>query len=371
MFSPTKITSEHLTVSGPGRQNVTLACQLLSASVGNELKNAGDPESNAVGDFCSMMNDWFDVFDSSWNRKKRDPRPLKAPYGKYLEIQRKVLEDTKEFMGNLRTINKKGEAKSSLHPFQKAIILNCNSLQGIYDDLNKDFGILYVETKNLNSDALENVFSQLKIKGMNDLPSPLEFLHREKLFFLGKNTSSLKQHKNTIERVESSLNTNFSCLIGKNMQALMKTLAENNDVDDFQDSEVETTDDDVRPIEPYELVLKLEDDGDENDCQKFKILCGIVAAKLAKRFPFVQRNLNEKPLSDSHVIIANKGIVPSDEFLEMCAELEKFFNQYHGTAFKGREKPVSSLIEHIGKQISVGSLKTIDQCFEKNPPTEF
>jgi hypothetical protein len=343
-------------VSGAGRQNVALACQLLSSSVARDLKAAGDPDSLAVAEFCKLMNDWFDVFDSSCNKAKKNSAILKSPYGLHLQQQNKVLDDTIEILSNLRTINKKGETKNALQVFQKAIILNCKSLKGLFNDLNKDYGIEYIETKNLNSDALENVFSQLKIKGMNDLPSPMEFLHREKLFFLGKNTSSLKTHKNTNERTDPEQNSNFAFLIGNEMKNLMKKLAEENTIC----SDESCGDDEELLNEPLQKLIKLEET-ESNNSLKFKILCGVVAAKLVKRFPYVCRTSKETPLPESKMITDSKGIPPSEDFLILCTKLETFFEQYHGSSFKAKEKPISSLIREIENLISSGNCELIEK----------
>ena len=59
-----------------------------------------------------------------------------------------------------------------------------NDLKTTYDN---DFK--YILCHRLNNDVLENLFSQIRTKGIDDSPTPLAFVARLKLIILGKNTA--------------------------------------------------------------------------------------------------------------------------------------------------------------------------------------
>ncbi|KAJ8896323.1 hypothetical protein PR048_001667 [Dryococelus australis] len=69
--------------------------------------------------------------------------------------------------------------RSIIQLFQEGIIL-------IYRDLKHTQDISYILTHCLTQDIIENLFSQIRVRGgVNDHPSPLDALYRLRMIILG------------------------------------------------------------------------------------------------------------------------------------------------------------------------------------------
>lgn len=103
-----KVKMKHLECEGARRQNVHMAAELLSNTVGEALKRykPGIDKKLAedVGNFIRNINKWFDIFNSYAKDAKI---PFKCAYGIYLEHQEKHLSIILETVLSMRALGKK------------------------------------------------------------------------------------------------------------------------------------------------------------------------------------------------------------------------------------------------------------------------
>ncbi|KAK9712222.1 THAP domain [Popillia japonica] len=151
-----KINSSHLELTGPQRQRVRPAAQLLSHSrtVAKALEYCGTnnmlPATNwrDTSNFILMINDWFDVHNST--SKFCGNNPTKNAFGIDLDNQEKILDNISSTMEQMIV----GKHKS-LISFQKGIILSNRSLKELYKHCNKEYGVEYLLTRRLNQDVFD------------------------------------------------------------------------------------------------------------------------------------------------------------------------------------------------------------------------
>jgi hypothetical protein len=116
-----------------------------------------------------------------------DPNRIKAPFGIDLHKQ-EHLNKVKDMIYSMRA-----EGKNSLQIFQKGTIMPIESLKLLLRDMKTEFDdIQYLYTYKLNQDCLENFFFQLRCRGPNEHPSPLEAMKRMRMIILGKNPGILQ-----------------------------------------------------------------------------------------------------------------------------------------------------------------------------------
>lgn len=191
-----KLTEKHVLCEKTQRQNVRLAAQLISNTVGCALRRQkpGSDKTKAenLGEFICIMNTWFDIFNSY---TEKGTVPTKNAYGVNLEIQITHLDKVSKIISEMRPIG-----KNAMQTFQKGIIMSIKSLQLLFHDMKTDFSIRYICTHKLNQDSLENFFFQIRSRGPNEHPSALEAMHRIRLIILGKNPGILETSTNTTDQ---------------------------------------------------------------------------------------------------------------------------------------------------------------------------
>lgn len=95
-----------------------------------------------------------------------------------LDEQNEILDKMKIMVKDMRKIDSK-----TLLPFQKAIIISDDSLKNLFLGLNKDFGVKYLLTYNLNQDPFFSVMRA--IGGLHDHPSALQFKYWLRNYLMG------------------------------------------------------------------------------------------------------------------------------------------------------------------------------------------
>lgn len=141
------------------------------------------------------FNNWFDVFNVRAESESNVPH--KAPYGKDIEKQSSHLADVTTFIGALRN----PPTKKKILPFQRGIIQNEASLNGLREYMLHETGEGCVYTRNMNQDPIECYFGTIRARGggLHDHPDPVEFKNRMRALLLGKyQPSLLKVHQLTI-----------------------------------------------------------------------------------------------------------------------------------------------------------------------------
>ncbi|EFA13074.1 Transposable element P transposase-like Protein [Tribolium castaneum] len=192
-----KISEKHLIVDPQKRQNVILAAQLLSHTVGNALlryKPGPDVKtSKNTGNFICDISKWFDIFNSY---TKLGSIPTKCAYGVHLAEQNKHLDKMLHTFETMRPI---GKSKNILQRFQKGLIMSIRSLQLLFNDMKSHLQAQFICTHKLNQDCLEIFFSQIRSRGPNEHPSPLTAIARIRMITLGKNPGVLGAQTNTVD----------------------------------------------------------------------------------------------------------------------------------------------------------------------------
>lgn len=116
-----KLNENHLTCQKSQHENVTLAAQLISNSVGRALirYKPGWSEKLATdtGKFLVLMNNWFDIMNVNTTKVSV---PSKSPYGLKLKEQNEILDEVFLVIQHMRV-----NTKHLLQNFQKGILMTC------------------------------------------------------------------------------------------------------------------------------------------------------------------------------------------------------------------------------------------------------
>jgi hypothetical protein len=110
--------------------------------------------------FCEILDRFFDLFNSNPNKIEKDEKRIeKLPFGgKHLKEQKKILQETADFVRNMRKIAGRPLSKiSKKQPplfFQEGILRNCAALPLLLDELETEFPgeELLIWTMRLNQD---------------------------------------------------------------------------------------------------------------------------------------------------------------------------------------------------------------------------
>lgn len=105
------------------------------------------------------------------------------------------------------------EGTHSLYPFQKGLIISCQSLRKLYDLVKSKYNVTYILTYRLNQDVLEHYFDSIRQMGISHQhPSPLQFKYRIRSFLVGKSCDLVgRNHSIEGENNDTSLTeTSFS-----------------------------------------------------------------------------------------------------------------------------------------------------------------
>lgn len=150
-----KLTNQHLNCEKTMRQNVGLACQLLSNTTATALKRyfPGDELAENVAEFIELVSSWFDTMNSY---TPFPSIPTKLPFGKNFDQQNDILNKIIDSFSTMRCVS-----KTSMQTFQKGVIISSKSLQQLYEDMKQKHKIFFILTHRLNQDCLENFFSQV------------------------------------------------------------------------------------------------------------------------------------------------------------------------------------------------------------------
>ncbi|EFA11760.1 Transposable element P transposase-like Protein [Tribolium castaneum] len=305
-----KISEKHLIVDPQKRQNVRLAAQLLSHTVGNALlryKPGPDIKtSKNTGNFICDINKWFDIFNSY---TKLGSIPTKCAYGVHLAEQNKHLDKMLHTFETMRPI---GKSKNILQRFQKGLIMSIRS------------------------------------RGPNEHPSPLTAIARIRMITLGKNPGVLGAQTNTVdanteEYVAASvmetanIKLNFPEKKDENIQPSTSgsSFSSSNDSkDNLNENVPETTPD------------------------ALEYIAGYLAKKYKKTNPSLgDYTVNTQPSNHSYNLptwveqLSYGGLVkPKQAWVENITKWNKFFERFHGKFFKKGGGVVKKLTLKIAKK---------------------
>ena len=383
-----KISAKNLTVAGPERQNVQLAVQLLSNSVGLTLAQLGEENKltsdhwKALSDFILLMDKWWDIMNVSNPNDK-----FKPPY-KNEDAQNDILNEVIKLMQNSRVQywsldkNKMPKLLERSNPFQKGIIISSLSLMNLFKELKEKYGIRYLLTRRLNQDPLEHTFGILRaINGLYDHPNSLGFKYRMKMLITGKRFALTSSRPNTTcsepctKLTDKGTNTiklfeKFSSPINKcvsfnsESEATISGQEGNSQTIDEQPSESPiltgnvineleqgNCDEEIEDIEGHDQVLEKELDEDVQfevpECERdgFEYALGWMASK------FEHLADNSESVSNSWISRKSRGGLKTmkAEFVIQFEKLEGIFRKVHGDKIREGKNAINDLLVEAKK----------------------
>lgn len=172
------ILSKHLTpLKTKDKQKVSFALKVFNRNVTERLKSS-DPY---LANFMELIIDYFDIFNLSKKCGNYLDQSSAARYFAKLDEVAEVVEGT-------RISFKNGKFRDYLLPFQKSIIMSCESLKNIFNDLTNEYGNnVKIPTHVFSSDPLESYFGLIRgFAGNERNPTPSQFLNRAKLLMVSK-----------------------------------------------------------------------------------------------------------------------------------------------------------------------------------------
>lgn len=220
--------------------------------------------------------------------------------------------------------------------FQRAILMSIISLKALHADMHERFGISFLMTAKVNQDAVENLFSMLRVRGGgNDHPTPLNVLRRMRVIILGKPIASISKGQNTVDRLNEQYSV--TALIRSLKNGTHKQHKDSNDAAQCEDP-CEAITESGEFIEGFSDMHSLitEEDG-------FEYLAGAICRKYQHEFTYLGSYTHKLEYADSlldhdyafpasyveHLSLG--GLTkPSQMWLDQAQRLEKHFKTYHG-----------------------------------------
>ncbi|KAF2894161.1 hypothetical protein ILUMI_12015 [Ignelater luminosus] len=334
-----ELTERHLNCQRTDRQNVDLATQLLSRITATALCHycPGDDKEKAVktGKFIELMSNWFDMLNSYTEQASLH---TKKPYGLYVEEQNEVLDNMYKMINSMLCIG-----KTSLQNFQKGILITITSLKALLVDLKAEHKIAYIITSRLNQDSLEKI-----MEGLHDHPSPLQALHRFRLFILGKNSEVLQQ----------KTNTEMSNDIAEEEYLIAKVITTADINIDSKLSSHEDEENISSSSEQSELshISERTQEGNATEEDRFKYLCYWIARKFKHKYPaYLSCHTKVVPECDHQYAISSlsEGLTnPSEDWITRANHFENIFQETHKTEINRKRNIVQLVANKIKNKFS-------------------
>ena len=205
--------------------------------------------------------------------------------------------------------------------FQTGIIVSVKATLALYDEL-KSEELDFFMTSRVNQDALENVFSQLRlIGGSNTHPTAVECTNRIRNLCLLKHVNPVVSNPN-VEMTDQDSFISAELFSGQG-----EAFLDDPDVDE----------DDVVDVE----VPENEDEDEDND-EVLTYVAGYIGRKLGYR-------PNEPQNPTSWIAIKGHGHLfePSSDLRNICKGCNTIFNQFHGKELTFCLDPVKKVEDKI------------------------
>lgn len=174
------LLAQHVTpLKTKDKQNVSYALKVFNREVTTELKK----DHKILANFMDLIIDYFDIFNLT---AKREDFLDSGSKDKYF----KKLDEVADIVGNARVSTKKKMTfRPCMIPFQQSIVMSCDSLKNIYNDLVFEYGDdIAIPTHVFSSDLLESFFGMIRgfASGSDRNPTPTLFVSRLKLLLICK-----------------------------------------------------------------------------------------------------------------------------------------------------------------------------------------
>lgn len=330
-----RLSHKHINVQGVQRMRVYLAAQLLSETTSKTIKYFGrdgllkSKDWHDTSEFIQLIDLWFDTFNS---RSAITIKNSRKGYGLNLPEQEQTLHLVINTMKKMRVAG-----KNILYPFQKGMIVSCQSLIKLYEFLKTKFGLNYILTNRLNQDGLEHFFGYMRqMGGCHQHPNAVQVKHRIKIFLLGKNCELVGSNYNTDkENKDVSLSQENFVAFSDNVS---ESFACSDNASDSVESELMLsamlfTCEPSIDSENYDLDVSEEEQKLEH-CMEAEGL-RYIGGFIARRFPqhaFLGNHVRADDDTWIGEICREQGklMTPSPDFYEKLNLMEKLFKCYHG-----------------------------------------
>ena len=371
-----KLKHALLDIKHQDRQRVRPAAQLLSKSMADAIEHLfpNDAKMQELAEFLKIVDNWFDVFNSSSKYPAKSHKKLRCAYGVHLDEQRSILNTFIETVDSLTVCGKKSHMA-----WQKGVIISSNSLMALYDTLKEQYDIEYIMTCRLNQDALESMFGVLRaMEGIASQFGALSFMNRLRNYLLGAGGDIIIQGANveSTEHDEKVLTSDMTrgILKSSDLELPQNTQISSNADDNldiesilesYEDIEAEIADE----LDEEEEDIEVEDRfGSKTKDEALKYIAGYLPRKSASNdlaLTSAEMSDQEKFVESKWIDLRNVGglLYPTKDFHKDVIVMEKVFVKYHSDAPDGisREagvtKNVISILEKKFPQYDVKILK--------------
>jgi len=309
-----KLNSYLLEVKGTERMRVAPAVQLLSHH-SRTLASKVFPNKPEISNFFETFNNGFDKLNSRGHLQVKNK--YLRPYNGRVKEHNIALEKLEALVEEIRFLTKKKKVpKEALLPCQIGFLVSVKALKELWQYVHTMFGVKYILTSRLNTDALESFFSVIRsFNNMYTNPTPSAFRYRLRLVLLG---CRLKlPRRSNVEFNQSDLFFLSSKLIEKNK---------------------------LRPkfnLEPFKRPLTTQnvahEDFTEMEKSSLRHLAGYVAWELKRKgktvygIPTSQIALDtEAPVIPDWIELLSKGglLVPDSRILDWVMKCEHEFRGF-------------------------------------------
>jgi len=183
-----KLTTKHINLTSFSKMRVSLAAQVLSATVANALDLIYEERAKCTAEFIHIMNKWFDVMNvKNLYEGKRCRNTDLNPFTSINDERLKWLEtDFIQYLNNWKdaVANRPGQFTAKQ---RKQMLLSDQTLYGLKLTCKSTVAIVrqlltagapFVLTSHINQDPLEQFFGHCRHKaGSNDNPTVAEACH--------------------------------------------------------------------------------------------------------------------------------------------------------------------------------------------------
>ncbi len=162
-----KLTEKHISLPAFSKMSVSRAGQVLSSTVAagiNTYVSAGilPPQAVHTADFCQGMDDLFDSFNSNhlYEKVKKHKKAV-SENSHHVEFWKEKINWLKKWEvvdgGRIKCI--------------QGWVLTISAVIMLWEDLHNNYDFMFLFTRNLNQDPIENLFSVVRYRGgCNDTP---------------------------------------------------------------------------------------------------------------------------------------------------------------------------------------------------------
>ena len=209
-LSVTKLTNEHVHLTGHSMMNVRLAAQVLSRSVGLTLQNYAGPETTETAHFILLMDRFFDCLNvRSLDAAAYRLKPDLAPYRDRNDTRFQFLDNFLAYLDNwkqsvqqrLGNFSQAERAKMFLsHQTFKGLVMTVRSFQEATRYL-LDQGVEYVLSNRFCQDPLEAHFGRHRsVRPRSENPTLYSFGYQENCIRLQRSVAMVLQPKGNVEK---------------------------------------------------------------------------------------------------------------------------------------------------------------------------